>query len=95
MRLALSELRPAFRRAPVGSSRGIGGEATEFVETCELYFRHLDGNWDHILPLRLAVPTAVNATYPSILGRDVLRYYRLTFQELAGIVQMEGPDELR
>jgi len=78
-----------FAGAPVVVSRGIGGNAEEYVEPGLVLFRHNDEKWDHLLVLLyFAKPTPENASDPSILGRDVISYYRLVFEQRAGLVTL-------
>lgn len=51
---------------------------------------HTEGFWDHLVrPIGFAVPTPWNSQFPSVLGRDILRHYRLTFEEMSGLVTLE------
>ena len=74
---------------------GVGGEAVEFDQTCQLFLDHTNGDQDQILfTIGIAPPTPSNLRLPSLLGRDVLKYYRLTFQESANLVVLQRLDEL-
>jgi hypothetical protein len=81
-----------FRDAGLNESHGIGGRTKLYLEPCNLTFAHQNGTMDQIaLTLRFASPTRVNAHYPSLLGRDVLSYYRLTFEQASNLVMLETP----
>jgi predicted aspartyl protease len=74
---------------------GVGGTAREFRETAILIFRHISGERDELLlELGVASPSASNRGLPSLLGRDALKHYRLTFQETASLVVLQSPGEL-
>ena len=65
--------------------------AEEYVEAGIVLMRHDDGRVDNILiPMHFAVPTPDNALYPSVLGRDLISYYRLVFEQRAGLVTLEN-----
>jgi hypothetical protein len=76
-------------RAP-SSMPGIGGTATEHSERCELEFQHEDGNIDIIeADVSFALPTSYNVGYPSLLGTDVIRLYKLTYHLAENLVTLE------
>jgi len=86
------DLATDFREAVPVTSRGIGGSSSEYVEVSDIFLERLGGDWDRLtIPLRIAVPTAANEALPSLLGRDVLRNYRLVFQQSDGVVFLEDP----
>ena len=74
------------------SSQGIGGSAEIFPEPCDLFLEHDDGTIDQLaLTIYFASPNSVNDQYPSLLGRDVLSYYRFTFHQASGLVTLDVP----
>ena len=84
-----------FREVAQKRVSGVGGQAVEFDEPFRLIFEHTNGDVDEIsITIGVAVPTSSNLHLPSLLGRDVLRFYRLTFQESANLVILQRPDEL-
>jgi hypothetical protein len=81
-----------FAGLTAAGGTGLGGGAAEYPEACELFLRHADGTWDDLaLSIGFAEPSPVNTLFPSLLGRDVLRFYRFTFEELGGLVRLEYP----
>jgi hypothetical protein len=73
-----------FADSARGASSGVGGEATEYSEPCDVFLKHEDGAWDHIvMNVNFAEPTSQNGSFPSLMGRDLLRYYRLTSRRSA------------
>jgi len=74
---------------------GIGGTSTPFVENCEFRFIHEDGVRQTLsVPAYFPVLTVVNEPYESLLGRDVLENFRLTFEQRAGLLVLEEPHGL-
>lgn len=68
----------AFASQPTDHGRGIGGVARYFKDEARLSFEHATGEVvDYLLPVNIAVPTDVNADYPSMLGMDFLYAFRL------------------
>ena len=90
--LALLRISPnadVFRQQAT-TSRGLGGRHSHFIDACDLFLPNHDGVYDRLtLPIRFARPSATNATLPSLLGSDVLHYYRMTFEPAANIFTME------
>lgn len=72
-------------------SRGVGGTASTFQENAQLLFRdNATLGWhEYWLPVRIAEPTDYNRGYPSLLGRDVLRYWRTVYAPARGILEFE------
>jgi hypothetical protein len=80
-----------FAGSDLGLSSGIGGNVAEYDEPCELLLEHEDGASERLLvSMGFAAPTVANFGFPSLMGRDILRYYRLTFEELRGLVTLES-----
>jgi len=90
-RLGVSALRHfAGQRAAV--SRGIGGRHSHFSEPCDLFFRADDDGYEHLQEtIRFARPSVSNADLPSLLGLDVLRNFRFTFEPASGLATLETP----
>jgi hypothetical protein len=89
-RLRLSH-EQVFADSNVVFSVGIGGGVEEYLEGGFAMIQHDDGKWDQMLaPLHFAVPSAAYALIPSLLGRDVLSYYKLVFDQRAGLVTLEN-----
>src|SRR3989304_3512495 len=67
-----------FAGVPTGRTLGIGGENGYWEEMAELQF--LQENlidYDRLtLPIHIAAPNRSNSKFPSLLGRDVLQWYR-------------------
>jgi hypothetical protein len=62
----------------IQSSRGVGGTAMSYVHPAVYGFRHDDGRFQQIQEdIHIAVPTPANATFPSLLGWDILRFFRI------------------
>lgn len=84
-----------FLSARTRDASGIGGAAREYIEAATLSFRREDGDREEIgAALAIAVPTDWNLPLPSLLGRDILLHFRLTFHESAGLVLLQRTDEL-
>ena len=89
-RLGLDPLARTFDGAARRRSAGIGGVVEDYVEPCVLIFQHSDGAWERTeLPIAFALPTISNQTFPSLLGRDVLRHYRLIHDLPRDILTLE------
>jgi hypothetical protein len=70
--LSSSQLWPGIR-----SSRGIGGTAMSYAHPAIYSFRHDDGRIQQVEgDIQIAVPSQTNATFPSLLGWDILRFFR-------------------
>jgi len=80
-----------FAGVPMGATWGIGGSSGYWEETAEVQFLHDDlTNWDTLtLPIHIAQPTRDNSTFPSLLGRDVLQWYRVICDSRSGLLQLE------
>jgi hypothetical protein len=88
-RLGIEE--EAFAGLAQTTAVGVGGTALEYFEAAFILLRHQDDRIDNILVrLSFAVPTPDNALYPSVLGRDLISYYRLVFEQRAGLVTLEN-----
>src|SRR5688572_1002550 len=88
-RLGVSALRHfADRQAIV--SRGLGGRHAHYPEPCDLYFLVDDDNYEHIgETIHFARPSLSNANLPSLLGIDVLRNFRFTFEANSDLVRLD------
>lgn len=89
------KLRLSYERSFIGSDVttvvGIGGRAEEHIEPCFVLLQHDDRRLDRILiPMHFARPVPDNALFPSVLGRDVISYYRLVFDQKAGVVTLDA-----
>jgi hypothetical protein len=79
-----------FANASTIRSRSTAGRSTQFVERCDIFLRNDDGRLDRLtLPIRFARPRSADLDIPSLLGRDVINHYRLTFEQRAGLVTLE------
>jgi aspartyl protease len=79
-----------FAGSATASSGGIGGMAQQYLEPCDLFLQHDDGTWNQIsILLRFAMPDRSNAQHPSLLGRDIMHYFTLTFNQDAGLVNLD------
>ena len=71
--LSSSRLWPSIR-----STRGVGGSSMSYRHPAVYGFLHDDGNLQQIEgDIDVAQPTPANATFPSLLGWDILRYFRI------------------
>jgi len=71
---------------------GIGGRVTNYVHDAQYLFHHEDGSVALSITtetIELVPPTATNTAYPSLLGMDMLRYFRLRMDYASGIVVLE------
>jgi hypothetical protein len=81
-----------FDDSDIVVSVGVGGRVEEYIEAGIVMLQHDDGSVDRLLvPMHFAKPSPANAEYPSLLGRDVLSFYRLVFEERVGLVTLENP----
>lgn len=72
-------------------SLGIGGMVEDYVEPAEYVFTHEDGTTQTIVGhIRIAQPTAYNQQFPSLLGWDVLRHFRMVIDAEAGELRLES-----
>ena len=79
-----------FIGVSVESTSGVGGMTAEYREVCDILLQHENGRVDHLMiNVGFAIPTDWNRRYPSVLGRDILRHYRLTFEEMRDLVTLE------
>lgn len=79
-----------FTTSPLFASFGMAGTAQEYRDICDLFLTHETGQLEHIpLIVAFALPTDVNEEFPSLLGRDVLGLYKLTFEQRSGLVTLE------
>jgi hypothetical protein len=84
-----------FARTPSRAALGVGGTAHEFIEPCVLFLSHGGGILDEIpMTIGIAEPSRTNQDLPSLLGLDVLRFYRFTYQPGIGLVSLQRPGEL-
>jgi hypothetical protein len=79
MRIAeatLADPRQWPNREPTG---GIGGSVACYVQPAIYLFHHDDGQVQRIThEIHIVPPTLTNATFPSLLGMDILRHFRLS-----------------
>ena len=69
---------------------GIGGRASEYREVCSLEFLHDDGRVEDMeVLLNFATPSEFSDSQPSLLGRDVLGSFRLTYHLAVNLVSLE------
>lgn len=73
------------------TSHGVGGAASAFQENAQLLFRdNTTLEWhEYWLTVRIAEPTDYNRGYPSLLGRDVLRCWRTTYDPTNRILEFQ------
>ena len=71
------------------SISGVGGQATYYREPAIMYF--IDDSHFHIYRLDVAIaePTSANANLPSLLGRDVLVNWKMTYAPLRQTLEFE------
>jgi hypothetical protein len=83
LRLGLSEAMlssPQFW-ASTRVSRGVGGEATSYVHPATYTFVHDDGRLQQIDgDIHIAQLTPTNLDIPSLLGWDILRFFRIELE---------------
>ncbi|HYS48610.1 MAG TPA: retropepsin-like aspartic protease [Xanthobacteraceae bacterium] len=58
-------------------SEGIGGAANGFSEHVVLSFSDRRSIYSYDLPIEISAPTSHNHRFPSLLGRDILKQWRL------------------
>ena len=78
--------------AQTPAAQGIGGSALNYVHDAHYLFHHDDGSV--ALSIRtetidIAQPTKANARYHSLLGMDLLRYFRMRMDHASGIIELE------
>ena len=77
------QIEPALLASPDGwpsirVSHGIGGASTSFVHPAIYTFLHDDGHLQQIeATIDIARPRAANERFPSLLGWDILRFFRI------------------
>ena len=71
------------------STRGVGGPANAFREDALLRFQdEVPGKlYEYPIPVTIAEPSGFNVSYPSLLGRDVLKYWAMEYDPRNGIVR--------
>jgi hypothetical protein len=68
---------------------GIGGAVEDYIEPVEYMFIHEDGTAQTIRGhIRIAQLTAYSQHFPSLLGWDVLRHFRITIDSEASEVTL-------
>jgi hypothetical protein len=71
---------------------GIGGQATHYVHDAHYLFHHDDGSMALSIrteTIEIAPPTSSNTSHPSLLGMNILRYFKLRMDYVSGIVVLE------
>ena len=73
------------------SSRGVGGFARATRQDARILFQdEATQEWyEYRLPVTIAEPSEYNRDYPSLLGRDVLRYWSTVYAPANGILEFE------
>ena len=71
------------------SITGIGGSAKVFDQQIRLLFPDADtGAWyEYNLTILVAAPTEHNRSFPSLLGRDILRFWLTEYDPSNGLVR--------
>ena len=71
------------------SIAGIGGSAKVFDQQLRLLFPDADtGAWyEYNLTILVAAPTEHNRSFPSLLGRDILRFWLTEYDPSNGLVR--------
>jgi hypothetical protein len=59
------------------TSQGIGGLARGFDETVVLSFSDRRYIYSYLLKIEISAPTTHNQHFPSLLGRDILKQWRM------------------
>ena len=70
---------PFDRLVEANASSGIGGSAVYFREPAVVSFVDEKVKRLYVVDLLIAEPTAANAGFPSLLGRDVLNRWRIVY----------------
>lgn len=79
-----------FSERATSRGRGIGGGAAYAEVDGRLSIEHGDGTFvSYVLPLHLALPSAVNDDFPSILGMDFISYFKLCVSLSDRLVELE------
>ena len=74
------------------ASWGIGGSANNYVHDATYLFHHDDGTVAFTIStetIDIAQPTRANQSFHSLLGMDLLRFFKLTMDPASGIVFLE------
>ena len=74
------------------TTHGIGGWATNYVHVAHYMFHHDDGSKALSVTtetIDIVQPTATNTAYPSLLGMDMLRYFKMRMDYASGIIVLE------
>ena len=63
----------------VSESRGIGGSSRYYGESARIYFWDRERSYFHVYRqvIDIAEPSEANSLVPSLLGQDILRYWRV------------------
>ena len=65
------------------STLGVGGASVNFVESAYLAFSSDDALYAHEIALHVCKPAEELMTIPSLLGRDVIDQWRVTYDKSA------------
>ena len=85
-------LRESDFSGPSVTITGYGGEVICPVERAELILQHENGARDRwAVDIEIAPATRASGLIPSILGRDILREYRLVCSPSEGVLTMDAP----
>jgi hypothetical protein len=83
-------LGPDFAGRPTEVVGGVGGEMRFWLEPAQISLELEDGTVDVIgLNIGIAQPTVATSQIPSLLGRDILQYYRLVADGRTGEIYLE------
>lgn len=86
-RLTTRELADAGRWHGQSVGVGIGGQVLHYREVGRIHLPRLDrSEWVEGIEALIAQPTPQNRIFPSLLGWDVLRHFRLTLDARTGEV---------
>jgi hypothetical protein len=89
-RLTRGELASADRWPRRRTGLGVGGRVLDYIEFAELRFERADGTALRLeQDVLIAQLTIDNVELPSLLGWDVLRYFRVTLDARVGLVLLE------
>ena len=79
-----------FIEYPLDHPEGYGGAITVRRVPAGLYFRHDTGNFVRVsMEVEIARPRAGLSGLPSVLGRDLLDFYKLTIHKPSGTVALD------
>jgi hypothetical protein len=76
----------AVRATPMS---GVGGRSLQYAEPCLVDLVHVDGHTERIEPLLNFASPDTDADYPSLLGRDLIGLYKLTYHLAENLVSLE------